>query len=114
MLAGFSLQCEHHSSIANERHYVIEDQGAQVLTQAVRPDLPVSAASKPFLDSEFLEIRIATILVNARNDELAFLLCQEMGGSRLLIVGKSYEKHVAKGGHEAGQLSRGISVLLSW
>ena len=81
-------------------------EGTGLLTRSVRPNLPVRGASKPFLETELLEVRIATVLIDARNDKLAFLGRQECYRSGLLVVGERYQKDVAKERHQAGQLGR--------
>lgn len=47
--------------------------GFDLLTQSVGPDLPIFGASEPFLDGEFLEVRITTVLIDACAYELPLL-----------------------------------------
>ena len=91
-------------------------EGTGLLTRSVRPNLPVRGASKPFLETELLQVRIATVLIDARNDKLAFLGRQECYRSGLLVVGERYQENVAKDGHQAGQLKacQPVYPFLAW
>lgn len=70
-----------------------------MLTETVCPDLPVSGASEPSHDSELFEVGIATILIDARDDKLPFLLRQEVDRPRFRVVREGYEENVAEEGH---------------